>query len=306
MFEKSYTRSAFYIVIALFTLSLALVNTSCNDRGNKQNSTSVGKAYKPDSLSFLMKFENSLFPLPSPYLVSHLIKNQNISFYGNLTNKPGNTAQYTTSFKQALNLGVYGTDLSYTNLYEHTPQTIAYLNSIKKLTQELGLGSAFSPSFFESIERNIEHKDSLLVLLGQTYSKADSYLCESDRSEVVALILAGGWTESMYLLSQIAKETSSRELITRLGEQKHPLDNLIEVLTPLYYKSDEYAELIDKFIDLAYEFDGIIYSYSYKEPKIDVENKTTYINSQSRVIISEYHLDIISNKIEKIRQLIVE
>jgi hypothetical protein len=91
-----------------------------------------------------------------------------------------------------------------------------------------------------------------------------------------------------------------------LGEQKHPLDNLIEVLTPLYYKSDEYAKLIDMFIDLAYEFDGIIYSYSYKEPKIDVDNKIIYINSESRVIISEYHLDIISKKIEDIRNFMIE
>lgn len=306
MFKKSYTRSALFIAIALSTLSLALVNTSCNEQSNKKNGTSPVSAYRPDSLSFLIKFENSLFPLPSPYLVSHLIKSQDISFFNNLTNKPDNAKQYSTSFKQALNLGVYGTDISYICLYGRTPQTIAYLGSIKRLSQELGLTSAFSPNFFENIERNMQHKDSLLVLLSQSYREADTYLRESDRSEIVALILTGGWIESIYLLSQIAKNTSSRELINRLGEQKHPLDNLIEVLTPLYYKSAEYAELIDKFIDLAYEFDGIIYSYSYKEPKIDVNNKTTYINSESRVIISEYHLDIISNKVEAIRKLIVE
>jgi len=78
------------------------------------------------------------------------------------------------------------------------------------------------------------------------------------------------------------------------------------VLTPLYYKSPEYAELIDKLIDLAYEFDGIIYSYSYKEPHVDEEKKIMYINSQSRVIISEYHIDIISQKVEALRNMIIE
>ena len=143
-------------------------------------------------------------------------------------------------------------------------------------------------------------------MLSNSYRKADGFLKENDRNEVGALILAGGWIESLYLLTTIAKATSNRDVINRLGEQKHPLDNLIEVLSPLYYKSDEYAELTDKLIDLAYEFDGIIYSYSYKEPKIDVANKTIYINSQSRVIMSEYHLDIISQKVEDIRSLIVE
>lgn len=306
MFKKSYTRSALFIVIAISTLSVALINTSCNEQSNKRNGTSVDKVNKPDSLLFLMKFENSLFPLPSPYLVSHLLKKQDVSFHDNLTNKPENAKRYSTLFKQALNLGVYGTDLGYVGLYDRTPESIAYLNSLKKLTQELGLGSAFSPTFFESVERNMNHKDSVVSLLSRTYRDAGTYLREGDRTEIIALMLTGGWTESIYMLSQMAKQTSSRELINHLGEQKHPLDNLIEVLTPLYYKSSEYAELIDKFIDLAYEFDGIIYSYSYKEPKIDEDNKITYINSQSRVIISEYHLDIISDKVEEIRKLIIE
>jgi hypothetical protein len=238
--------------------------------------------------------------------VAHLVKQNGIPFNETIINKPENAKRYTTTFKKALNLGVYGTNLSYLNIYERTPQSITYLGVLKRLSEDLNLTPAFDASFFTGVEKNIGSKDSLLVLMSRSYRKADSYLRENDRAELGALILTGGWVESIYVLTRLAKSTSNREIINRIGEQKHPLDNLIEVLTPLYYKSPEYSELIDKFIDLAYEFDGIIYSYSYREPKIDEENKIIYINSQSRITISEYHLDVISRKVEAIRTMIVE
>lgn len=290
-------------ILFIVLLPLMVLNISCSGRRDTKPQP-IRLVYKPDTLSFLIKFESSLFPLPSPYQVAHLLKNNGVPFNESIISKTEHAKQYTTTFKQALNLGVFGTDLSYLNIYDRTPQSVAYLGVIKKLAEELGLIAVFDEKFFTGVERNMNCKDSLLTLLSRSYSKADSYLRESDRTDMGALILAGGWTESIFILSKIAKSTSNRELINRLGEQKHPLDNLIEVLTPLYYKSPEHAELIDKYIDLAYEFDDIIYSYSYKEPKIDEQNKVIYINSQSRVIISEYHLDVISQKIEEIRKLI--
>ncbi len=300
------TKGVVFILLVLAAIPIAFVNNSCSGNKEKKSTNSLHQAYQPDTLSFLIKFDGSLFPLPSPYQVAYLVKELGIPYNEHILNSNENAKQYNTTFKQALNLGVYGTDLSYINIYERTPQSISYLNAIKNLSQELGLTSTFSPEFFERIEQNINRKDSLVVMLSHSFLKANTYLRESERTEIGALVLAGGWVESIYILSQLAKTTSSRELINRLGEQKHPLDNLIEVLTPMYYRSEECAKLVDKLIDLAYEFDGIIYSYSYKEPKIEEDNKIIYINSESRVIISEYHLDIISQKIEDIRNFMIE
>ena len=293
-----FTRIILFAVIIFFV--------SCSGRRESDKTLSIREEVVPDTLSFLIKFESSLFPLPSPYQVAHLVKNNGIPFYENIPNKPENAKRYTTAFKKALNLGIYGTDISYLNIYERTPQSISYLGVLKRLSEELGLAPSFDAAFFSGLEKNIDSKDSLMVLMSRSYRKADTYLRENDRTDIGALILTGGWIESVYILTRLAKVTSNRDVINRIGEQKHPLDNLIEVLTPLYYKSSEHSELIDKFIDLAYEFDGIIYSYSYKEPKIDIDNKIIYINSQSRVTISEYHLNIISQKVEAIRNFIIE
>jgi hypothetical protein len=291
-------------VILILVISILIFN-GCGSRSNKEQSSELRELGQPDTLSMLVKFENSLFPLPSPYQAASLIKKKNISFDENITCPLENYKNLSTAFKKALNLGIYGTDLSYLNIYDRTPESISYLSVIKKLSDQLGISTSFDESFFASIEKNINNKDSLLILLSKTYRSTDSYLRVNDRKNIGALILAGGWVESLYILTKLGKVTNDREIVNRIGEQKHPLDNLIEILTPYYYKSQEFSTLIDGLIDLAYEFDGIIFTYSYKEPKIDADNKIIYINSESRVVMSEYHLETVSKKIEAIRNQII-
>lgn len=265
-----------------------------------------GVSAPTDTLSTLIKVENAIFPIPSPWQVTNLIKKIQIPYNENYLNNPNRYQQYTTSFKQAVNLGIYGTDLSYLNIYEKTQEAIVYLGVIKKLSEQLGISESFDGKLFERIEKNIENKDSLIRIISTTYANSDLYLKKNERYDIGALIVAGCWVESLYLMTQIAQEHKNREIINRIGEQKHPLDNLVELLTPFYYKSPEYSKLLDSLIDLAYEFDGIIYSYTYREPIVDVHNKIITINSQSRVVMSEYHLRIISSKIEQIRLSLVE
>ncbi|MHC1705169.1 MAG: hypothetical protein AB9846_14775 [Tenuifilaceae bacterium] len=296
---KSISKSIFILVFAMILFN------SCGNKKSAEQAADFKASELPDTLSMLVKFDNSIFPLPSPFQAATLIKKKNIPFDENLVSSTDNYENFSTAFKKALNLGIYGTDLSYLNVYDRTPESITYLSVIKKLTDQLGISSSFDESFFTYIEKNINNKDSLLILLSKTYRDTDSYLRINDRKNIGALILAGGWVESLYILTKIGKLTNEREIINRIGEQKHPLDNLIEILTPYYYKSQEFSTIIDGLIDLAYEFDGIIYSYSYKEPKIDVNNKIIYINSESRVVMSEYHLETISKKIEAIRKQII-
>ncbi|HPI71476.1 MAG TPA: hypothetical protein PLF99_09105, partial [Tenuifilaceae bacterium] len=66
--------------------------------------------FKPDTLSMLINYDGSLFPLPSPYQAAYLIKKHNIPFNEKLANPVEKAKNHTTVFKKALNFGVYGTD----------------------------------------------------------------------------------------------------------------------------------------------------------------------------------------------------
>ncbi|QKG80181.1 putative periplasmic lipoprotein [Tenuifilum thalassicum] len=291
------------ITKAFSLLAITFLLAGCKS-GPKQE-TSI-ESNSPDTLASLVKVENAIFPIPSPWQITRIIQKVDIPFNESLLHNINDYQKYTTSFKQALNLGVYGTDLSYLNMYEKTQESLQRLGVVKKLSEQLGITETFQPSLFERIENNIDKKDSLMKILSDAYATSDLYLKQNERYDIGALIVAGCWIESMYIMTQIAQNNNNRELITRIGEQKHPLDNLIELLTPFYFKSQEFSDLLDKLIDLAYEFDGVIYTYSYREPIIDEKNKTITINSQSRVVMSEYHIKIISKKIEQIRKSVIE
>jgi hypothetical protein len=278
---------------------------SCSRPANNQDRENEIPLEEIDTTTVLIKLSNNLFTLPSPYQATYSIKNSDIGFQESFLNPPDNLSNYNTNFQQAINIGIYGTDLGYLNIYDQIPDVISYFTVIKRLSQELGINSAIQIELIEKIEKNIDNQDSLLYYLTNTYRQFDSYLKTNNRKDIGVLIVTGGWIESLYILSQSAVDSKNRQLINRLGEQKHPLDNLIEILSPYYYKSKDFSLLIDDLVDLAYEFDGIVYSYTYKKPKIHPDKKHTIVNSTSNVIISEYHLKTIANKISSIRNKII-
>ncbi len=291
--------------LSYFLIVFSLLIISCNNPDSKQvkEEDVIGDI---DTTSLVLKYNNTLFALPSPFQVTSIIKNNNIDFNKNYLSPPENVSNYNTVFKQSLNIGIYGTDMGYLNIYDQVPDIISYFTVIKKLSGELGLNSAFQTSFIDRIEKNIDNQDSLMFFLTNTYREFDSYLKSSNRKDVGVLIVTGGWIESLYLLAKITDENKNRNIINRLGEQKHPLNNLIELLSPFYYKSKEFAWLVDALVDLAYEFDGIIFNYSYEQSEVIPEQSLTVIKSKSNVIISEYHIRTIAQKISTIRNTITQ
>ncbi len=288
----------------IYLLFITLV--SCNPDKKEEVIEESLEVEIDSTASTLVRFNNALFSIPSPHQIGFLIKEKNIDYnkeYLNLTSKSHN---YTNNFKKALNLGVYGANLGYLNIYDQIPDAISYFSVIKVLSQEIGISNAFDMETINRIEKNMGNKDSLLQIISNTYRKADTYLKDNNRNDIGVLILAGGWVESLYIMAQILLDQKDQEIINRVGEQKHPLDNLIKILSPYYNQSEEYSQLIDGLIDLAYEFDGIECLYTYVEPTVDPENKLTIINSKSEVIMSDEQLKTITNKVNSIRNKIIE
>jgi len=259
-----------------------------------------------DTSSHVIKFENTLFSLPSPYQLSLLIKQIGADYNSELLNPTTNYSQYTSLYKKSLNLGVYGADLAYLNIYEQSPAAIAYFSVIKTMAQDLGLASAFSPRMLERIEKNIDNKDSLLSIMSNTYRDVDYYLKENQRQREGALVLAGGWIEAMYLLTRLSIQTQNDALIKRVGENKQPLENLIKILSPYYSESEEVGKLVDELIDLSYDYDAIKTEYAYVDPTTMPEQRLTIVHSKSNVVVTKDVLTLIDSKIEKIRNSLIK
>ena len=257
--------------------------------------------------SALLKVNNRLFNVPSPIQLATMLKSFGQPYRKEILNDVGRSGNYTTTFRQALNVGVYGADLGYINAFDQLPDATAYFGAVRTLTTELGVLNTFNEQTMERIERNSGDKDSLTYIASMVYRESDAYLMNSERNEVSSLIIAGGWLEGLYLLTHICSvDAMSENQMQIIGQQKHPLNNLIELLRP-YYGSvgKEFDSFLESLSEIASIYDAINVKYTYKPAETDEEGKITVINSESQVMIEKAHVTAIADKVSRIRESVI-
>ena len=279
----------------------ALLTTGCggDDTANTDELPPVDSTQ-----TTILNINGEIFSIPSPIQTAFLIKNSGAAYSKEILNPASKSSDYSTNISKALNLGIYGADLGYVTIYDQTQDAIGYLNSAKKLADELGVSGAFDTKTIERFQKNLGNKDSMLVLVGVAYRSSDSYLKNNDRNDVSGLVLAGGWLESLYFATNVYKTKPNEDVKRRIAEQKSSLQSLIKLLTQ-YYSQPEYTEFIDNLNDLATVFDGVEFKYTYEKPTTDAEKKLTTINSKSEVNITPEQIESISQKVKSIRSQIV-
>jgi hypothetical protein len=293
-------------IAAIITFIILKPNESKLEEAVVEQATEASIMQDAEKTGNIFKYNNILFSLPSPYQISLLLEKSGIAYNKDLLNSTGKASDYVDNFSKAVNFGVYGSDLGYINIYRQTQDAASYFAVLKILSQEIGLYNAMDKPTIQRIEKNIENRDSLLLIVSNTYRKIDNYLKANNRENTGALILAGGWIESIYLLTKQISEKPDKELMARISEQKRPLENLIKLLVPYSNESKDYYFLVDRLIDLAYTFDEIEEVYSYVPPITDSNKKLTIVKSKSKLEMNKTQLTQISEKVKVIREHIIK
>ena len=292
--------------MALF-IGGTMVMTGCGESETKGGEvTDTEKDANDDSSSDVqVKLGGKFFSIPSPFETATLLKESGAPFNGNLINAPENASNYTTDFYKALNLGIYGADLGYITIYNNNSNdAISYLTAIQKLADEVNVGGAFDKALIDRFSQNMENQDSVLVLVSDAFRSGDEYLKNNDKSDVASLILTGGWLEALHFACEIAIQLNNPDVISRIGEQRTTLENLIMLLHD--YSEEDYTLLADELQALYDEFETINYSYEFKEPEHHKESMTTNIKSKRTVEVSAETLQMIADKVKEIRTKILE
>ncbi len=284
---------------SLLTLIIALLFIQCT---NDNEPVKSEDPIKIDQGSNIMNFNGQLFSIPSPIQTAKLIKATGAEFNNNLVNSIENLNLYNSTYKQALNLGVYGADFAYVSYYGQDETSIKYMKNLRKLIDELDLGSVMDDQFVERIGENIENQDSLMTISSDMFRAADNYLKSSDQANIAGLILAGGFIESLYFSSNLAKMDPSGELAKRVGEQKQTVSNIVLLLGNDVNKQSQ--DLYNEFKELEKVFENVQVNYQYAHPETDPAKKVTVIKSSTEVIVSDKVLEEILVKITSIRTLI--
>jgi len=178
------------------------------------------------------ELENFVYPIPTPFKLTQMLSDIDAAFILSLTNSVENASKYITEGSKAVNLGIYGTDLSYASTYNQKQVVIDYINTTNKLIDELNFSQAADKDMPSKVEKYEDNKDSLVNLLTNSFYKTYSFLNENGRKEIAYLILAGTWIEGVYIATHISESTYSNvEIVKIIMEQKQPLNRLVEILS---------------------------------------------------------------------------
>jgi len=298
-------KSSFYPIL------LGLLLMACG--GNKKPDLSeVNQVLANEEQTFpeisSENIESILASIPSPLELSVHVQKSGIEYNANYLNSTDNYANYTNSNEKALNLGIYGTDLGYTNLYSQIQAGLDYLSVVQKLADDLNIGQFFD---FQSIKRltdNSSNLDSLLMITNQNFDNINNHFVEQNNSSLSTLLLTGGWLESLHITNQVTlTQMDNKDLRERIGEQKIVLDNVIILLSVYSEHDKQIAELLTEMKKLEAAYNNVSITYKYEESTSKVVDGILEIvsNSTSEVQISDEDINKIAAIVEEIRSKII-
>jgi hypothetical protein len=290
---------------SIILFSAICIVFACNSKNNTKNRNFANLEFTNDSTKNFINYSNSVFCVPSPHLTNLYLKQLKIYPDHSIVNPIINIEKYTTSVKKALNIGVYGVDLGYMNIFSASENSNAYINGLKTLSDDLGLQAIFTFDTYNDLIKLKNNEDSLTNYLSALFNKADTYLKNNSEQKLATLIITGGWFEGFYLLCNTYNQTKKKEIKNLIYHQKFILDNIIKSLAPYYDSSDELQQLIDNLVEIAYEFDVLDFKFSYNDPAYLVKKNVVVFYNVVIVGNGEQTLDDIILKVEKLRELLV-
>ena len=286
-----------------YLLVFFLLLQSCSDN-EVVSKNEIDKSILDPNSSINANFDGKIFSIPSPFQMSLLLNETVRNYSPDILHDPAKVESYLTDFSRALNLGVYSADLAYTCVNNQNNTSLNYLSSIESLTSKIGLEFVFDKNFMQRFDKNKSNLDSSMVILTEAFRKTDDYLKSEDRKPVSALILIGGWVETLHFATEINVKERNEKVIHHIGEQKQTVATIIDILKEYNFKGNTKKLQVD-FTELKFYFDQIDIQYEYLTPITDVKSKKTILRHKLIVNVSDKILVEIADKIDAIRNNIV-
>jgi len=242
-----------YFFKLLFMVAAASLLVACNGKSEDTELTdeNLDILEHPTVDSARISAQNVFNSIPARETVMKLSTESSSQYDPEFLNDPNAVGKYAVESRRALNLGVYGADLSTTGIYEQTQESMLYLKCVNILAKQLGVSGAFDEKMVDRMEANKQNRDSTLEIVSQSFKKADASLKQNGRPGTSALIVAGAWVEGMYIASKTAFVTKHEKVIDEIFKQQESLRYLLELL--LQSKLDSESDYLLKDLTLLKE-----------------------------------------------------
>lgn len=223
--KKNFTGVLFLSLLIIFACF-----TSCKDRASRNTQKSI----ELEQVKTIEgEIEETVYPLPTSAEVIKMLTELEVGYIIGISNPVENLKKYFTSTSRAINLGVYGADLSYASLYNIQQEVINYLDAIRALSNELNMSKIYSEELYEKIKLNFDNRDELVKILTNAFNDTYIYLTENDQQTLALLVVGGAWVEGMYLTTHVSEAAYQVAGISGvLLEQKNSFELYLEITQP--------------------------------------------------------------------------
>ena len=222
-----------YLKQRFFLFAIPFLLLSCEETNTTTFSKLPSFNLNQDSSTIQQEshVEKIYFNVPSTMKTAYILKKAGASYDASFPLNPNKANDDFTTEQQALLLGIYGSDLNYTIVSNKNQESIYYLNSINSLGEKLGLGNILNQEMKNRIEKNVNSKDSMQVIITDLFWKIEQSLNEDGRSRIGALIVTGGWIEGLYVATQIAiKMPENIKIKSIICQQKFSSKDVLELV----------------------------------------------------------------------------
>ena len=277
-----------FLAITTFLAVGTLTFSSCGSSAPDENATAIQDTTATAVKDTTNPTQDFFYSLPSPLLMAKVFRKTGLKYMDGVANSPDKVSKYTSVQSQTLNLGVYSADLAYTILNKQKQQASLYMESVKKLSDELGMSSLFdSDDYLNRFKNNLDNEDSLINVVCELKSEMDVFMKDNQKEKQTLLIFMGAWVENMFIATQLTKEANKEKVASRVAEQKYILNSLMNVSAQ--FQSDvEFKELFLKLNELKSLFDNL-----------------TVQGEDEKISMDEHQLKAITEKTRDLRKEIV-
>jgi len=232
-----------FFILPVFIISILGIS-SCKNKGTKEQ-----KKIELDQVDTIKsQIQSNVYPLPSSAEVIKMLTDLEVGYIFGITNPVENAKKYFSSPSRAINMGVFGADLSYATLYNIQQEVINYLDAIRTLANELNMSKIYDETLYDKIKQNFDNKDALVSVLTTAFDDTYVYLSENEQQPLALLVVGGAWVEGMFLTTHVSAAAYQVAGISRnLLEQKKSFELFLEITKP--YEADPLVSDFVKKLD---------------------------------------------------------
>ena len=285
-------RNSLFLSLAAATLVLAGCGESA---GPKTSGSSLSEGA---SVTQRTKRLKKIFrAAPTPMETARIVQKTGATFSQDHLHSAMSASNYVTADRQAIHLGIYGADLSYATIFEENAVSLTYLEVVKSLARDLGVGDVIDDNLLARAESNRARQDSLISIVSEAFLTMNEKLKSNGQEDLSGMLVAAGWVESLYLATR-HQDKANGDLRSRIAEQKLVMEDVLDLVTS-YQQSPELEAMVAGLQPIVDAFDAV-----QKEEANNTISKSQgaiLIGGGSRYTASEEVLAQISSAVADVR-----